>query len=109
RERRAGSEGRAPQLRNCFRPRFIAPFPEAKIMKLCLTLLLFTVTAFAAENTRWIDDLGGHVIRDAQGHVTGVNLRATWVSDADLHQLYDLPDLTTLDLSLTHITDQGMN
>ncbi len=59
-------------------------------------------------DTQWILDLGGTAIRDAQGRVTGVNLRGTWVADADLRRLTELPDLNYLDLSLTHITDQGM-
>lgn len=61
-----------------------------------------------AGDTEWITDLGGSVTRDAQGHVTGVNLRGTWVGDTDLRRLNEFPDLTVLDLSLTHITDQGM-
>jgi internalin A len=70
-------------------------------------------SATAAENkgipdTRWIEDAGGAVIRDAAGRVTGVDLRASWVTDADLRKLVELRDLTQLDLSLTRITDQGM-
>src|SRR5665213_1753694 len=75
-------------------------------------LLLWTAAAFAAgvkvEDTQWISDLGGSVARNQQGHVTGVTLRGTWVGDADLRRLPELPFLTSLDLSLTHITDQGM-
>jgi Leucine Rich repeat len=48
------------------------------------------------------------VIRDAAGRVTGVDLRSTWVTDSDLRKLLALPDLSYLNLSLTHITDQGM-
>ena len=48
------------------------------------------------------------MVRDPPGRVTGVNLRGTWVEDADLRRLAELPDLSSLDLSLTHITDQGM-
>src|SRR5215204_1918514 len=59
-------------------------------------------------DTQWIEDAGGAVTRDAQGRVTGVDLRGTWVIDTDLRKLNQLPDLNTLDLSLTHITDQGM-
>ena len=43
-----------------------------------------------------------------QAEVTGVDLRASWVTDTDLRKLTQLPDLTYLDLSLTRITDQGM-
>ena len=78
-----------------------------------LTLLLLAASAYSADikvaDTHWIDDLGGHVTRDTQGHITGVSLRGTWVADPDLRRLNDLPHLTVLDLSLTHITDQGMS
>ncbi len=75
-------------------------------MKMILTLLLGAGMAMA--DTQWVTDLGGSVIRDAQGRVTGVNLRGSWVGDTDLRRLNELPDLSYLDLSLTHITDQGM-
>jgi len=58
--------------------------------------------------TTWIEEVGGSVIRDAAGHITGVDLRASWVTDTDLRKLAQLPDLNYLDLSLTRITDQGM-
>lgn len=80
-------------------------------MRLHHLVLLCALPAFAADlktSGQWVQDLGGSIVRDAQGHVTGVNLRGTWVSDADLKQLTEFPDLTLLDLSLTHITDQGM-
>src|SRR2546425_1243879 len=94
------------------RSRFVFAEPE-KQMRACLFVLLCCGAAvFAAApkagDTNWITDLGGSVIRDSQGRVTGVNLRGTWVEDADLRRLNELPDLTFLDLSLTHITDQGM-
>jgi len=60
------------------------------------------------EDTQWIGDLGGSVVRNPHGHVTGVSLRGTWVGDVDLRRLTELPELNSLDLSLTHITDQGM-
>ena len=81
-------------------------------MKMRYVLLLCALPAFGADlktgGAQWVEDLGGSVARDARGHVTGVNLRGTWVSDADLKHLAALPDITSLDLSLTHITDQGM-
>jgi len=62
----------------------------------------------AASDTGWIEDLGGAAVRDSAGRVTGVDLRATWVTDSDLRKLLRYPHLTRLDLSLTRITDQGM-
>jgi len=76
-------------------------------------LMLLGVRSPAAEikgamDTQWIEDLGGAAIRDPAGRITGVDLRASWVTDTDLRRLVRLPYLTHLDLSLTRITDQGM-
>src|SRR5205814_6689072 len=78
-----------------------------------LGALLWIVPAPAAEiksaaDTQWIEDAGGKVVKDPAGRITGVNLRASWVTDTDLRGLVRLADLTHLDLSLTRITDQGM-
>ena len=73
-----------------------------------LAALMPAETVGRLPDTRWIEDLGGAVIRSPQGKVTGVDLRGTWVTDTDLRRLNQLPDLTYLNLSLTHITDQGM-
>ena len=75
--------------------------------------LWFAASAPAAEvipggDTQWVVDAGGAVIRDSAGKITGVDLRASWVTDSDLRKLMLLHDLTYLDLSLTRITDQGM-
>jgi len=59
-------------------------------------------------DAQWIEDAGGSVRRDATGRITGVDLRASWVTDSDLRKLLQLPYLSDLDLSLTRITDQGM-
>jgi internalin A len=59
-------------------------------------------------DTQWIEDVGGAVISDASGRITGVDLHASWVTDTDLRKLSQLPNLTYVDLSLTRITDQGM-
>ena len=56
----------------------------------------------------WIAEAGGAVTRDRAGNITGVDLRSTWVTDADLPQLAALPHLAHLDLSLTRITDHGL-
>ena len=71
-------------------------------------LLCLGASAPAAMDTQWIEDAGGSVIRDAAGRITGVDLHGSWVSDTDLRRLVQLPYLTHLDLSLTRITDQGM-
>jgi len=75
------------------------------------TILVCAVSAYpdtTKEDTQWISDLGGTVTRNSQGRIAGVSLRGTWVSDADLQHLSQYADLSVLDLSLTHITDQGM-
>jgi internalin A len=73
---------------------FAAPAPSADIR--------------SGGDVQWIEDAGGTVIRDAAGRITGVDLRASWVTDTDLRKLVTLPYLSYLDLSLTRITDQGM-
>lgn len=81
-------------------------------MKILWCTLLCVVAACgqtpAGEDTRWITGLGGSVTRNAQGLVTAINLRGTWVDDTDLRRLNRYPALSALDLSLTHITDGGM-
>jgi internalin A len=71
-----------------------------------LALLCLAAPLSAAPG--WIESLGGSVTTDARGVLTGVNLRGSWVTDTDLRRLADYPELNTLDLSLTHITDEGM-
>jgi len=56
----------------------------------------------------WVTEAGGSLTRDRAGRITGVDLRSSWVTDADLPQLAALPHLTHLDLSLTRITDHGL-
>ena len=80
---------------------------------ICYALLLCAVTSYSQdadvkEDTQWISDLGGSLTLNAQGRVTGISLRGTWVEDTDLRRLNAYPDLRVLDLSLTHITDGGM-
>jgi hypothetical protein len=69
---------------------------------------VISLSTLAAAEAGWVEALGGSVECDEAGDVVGVNLRATWVTDTDLRKLIDYPKLTWLDLSLTHITDQGM-
>lgn len=67
-----------------------------------------TVPAESKDDAHWIEDLGGSVERNAQGKVTSVCLRGTWVTDTDLRRLTRYSDLNALDLSLTHVTDAGL-
>ena len=69
---------------------------------------LLSISTLAAVDAGWVEDLGGSIERDEAGDVIGVNLRATWVTDTDLRKLAEYPKIEWLDLSLTHITDQGM-
>jgi internalin A len=61
-----------------------------------------------AAEPNWIPGADGVVTRDGQGHITTVDLRSSWVTDSDLRDLAELPYLTSLNLSLTRITDHGM-
>ncbi len=72
----------------------------------CFILLLFWLVP--VDNGDWITEAGGTVTRDRAGRITGVDLRASWVTDSDLSQLAAMPYLTNLDLSQTRITDLGL-
>lgn len=71
-----------------------------------MTLLLLALAV--VPDVSWIENAGGTFTRNAAGQVTAVNFRASWVTDADLRRLAELPALQSLDLSLTRVTDQGM-
>lgn len=75
-----------------------------------LAILLSTFAAGAAETgpLAWIEQRGGEVQRDKQARVTGVRLDLSWVADGDIAVLATLPDLKTIDLSFTLITDAGL-
>ncbi len=63
---------------------------------------------FAAGSTDWIVKLGGKLERNGAGKTVAVNLRGSWINDAEMLGLAGLPDLEKLDLSHTRITDEGM-
>ena len=64
--------------------------------------------AFGADSTDWIARLGGKAERDGAGRIVAVNLRGSWINDAEMTQLAAMPGLERLDLSHTRITDEGM-
>ncbi len=72
------------------------------------SFLMATGLLVAADSADWITAAGGVVTRDAAGRITGVDLRSSWVTDADMPLLAKLPNLARLDLSLTRITDRGL-
>ncbi len=63
----------------------------------------------ASDLVSWITAAGGVVTRDRTGQIVGVDLRASWITDSDLPALARLPNLTYLDLSLTRISDHGLD
>lgn len=75
-----------------------------------LLLLLSGLGCAAAENDpgAWVAAQEGTVTRDGAGHITGVSLRGSWITDTDLAVLARLPNLRKIDLSETHITDLGL-
>jgi hypothetical protein len=89
------------------RARFVAAEPEEELIIFhCLILILTLLTP--TDDHDWIKEAGGLVTRDRAGRITGVDLRSSWVADSDLRLLAELPQLTHLDLSLTRITDHGL-
>ena len=78
-------------------------------------MLRWTAPAFmfagllsAAGPADWITAAGGTVKVDSAGRITGVDLRSSWVTDSDMPLLAQLPHLSYLDLSMTRITDRGL-
>lgn len=89
---------------------------EIAVRALIFLVVLFAMemeAAFTADSksddlAAWLASLKGSVTTDAKSAVTGISLRGTWVTDVDLDRLTRLPTLRTLDLSLTDVTDAGM-
>ena len=81
-----------------------------KVLRFALLICAVSIYGGAPtkEDTHWITDLGGTVVRNADGLVTAISLRGSWVTDTDLRRLNRYAALSVLDLSLTHITDGGM-
>lgn len=88
--------------------RGIPAIPVLLSVALCFGPFASAADVNTAEGDKWIEEVGGAIIRDSSGKITGVDLRSSWVTDTDLRELLKLSDLSFLDLSLTRITDQGM-
>src|SRR5262245_10495485 len=75
-------------------------------MRLLVSMLL--AMPVLAADPGWIAKLGGRIERDGAGRIVAVNLRGSWINDAEMIDLARLPDLERLDLSHTRISDEGM-
>ena len=73
-----------------------------------LCVFLLTTLLIFPPNPDWITAAGGTITRDRAGNVIAVDLRASWITDADVPQLAALPHLAQLDLSHTRLTDHGL-
>ena len=77
-------------------------------MRAALLLLMCASRLFATDINSSVADAGGLVTHMDRGRGLFVDLRGSWVTDADLAQIARMPDLRKLDLSLTKIGDHGM-
>jgi hypothetical protein len=55
-----------------------------------------------------VEAIGGHVLRGSDGNVIEVSLARTWASDDDVERLTAIKTLQRLDLSFTYVTDAGV-
>lgn len=83
-----------------------------RTLTLLLGLLISGVT-FAAELSeiavvKRLQSEGVTVALNSEGDAIAVNLTSTWITDADLALVAALPKLETIDLSLTKVTDLGL-
>ena len=78
------------------------------MLRFTAPVLVFAGCLAAAGPSDWITSAGGTVKMDKAGRVTGVDLRSSWVTDSDMPLLAQLPHLSYLDLSMTRITDRGL-
>lgn len=78
-------------------------------MRLAWIAIAATASLGAADLTSWITEAGGAVTRDRTGQIVAVDLRASWITDSDIAELARLPNLAHLDLSLTRISDHGLD
>jgi len=77
-------------------------------MRLASIAIAATACLGARDLSSWITDAGGAVTRDRTGQIVAVDLRASWITDSDMPELTRLPNLALLDLSLTRISDHGL-
>lgn len=76
-------------------------------MRMFLIPILAFALAAATGDRDWVATHGGTAQTDAEGRVIAVNLRSSWITDADLLGLAAMTDVRELNLSHTRITDIG--
>ena len=84
-----------------------------KVVCAVLAAIVTTGIALAADPPNaaiatWIESQGGSVVRAADGRIVEVSLARTWATDNDVQRLAELKDLKRLDLSLTYVSDRGI-
>ncbi len=57
----------------------------------------------------WVRSLGGRVVCNSEGEIISVELRHAWLIDSDLKKLANFPDLESIDLAYTKVTDEGLS
>ena len=86
-------------------------------MRIVLVIVLFAFTSKADARgetiqqrsfSAWVHDEQGTISEDARSHSLSVSLRASWISDVDLEKLEPSLGIRQLDLSLTRVTDLGL-
>jgi internalin A len=61
-----------------------------------------------ANIARWVEGLGGQVVRGPDGNIVEVSLARTWASNNDLDRVVEIKGLKRLDLSFTYVSDPGI-
>lgn len=61
-----------------------------------------------ADIARTVEALGGEVVRGPGGNIVEVSLARTWASDSDVERVVEIKKLRRLDLSFTYVTDAGI-
>src|SRR5512138_3612177 len=76
---------------------------------LCLLLLASSLAAADLSGVAsWLQEQGGTVTIDRASQAASISLRQSWVTDGDLARLASIATIRRLDLSYTHITDNGL-
>jgi len=73
-----------------------------------LLALAFPLSAAEPDVISGLVSLGARLTKNSAGEVTAVDLSNAWLSDADLELLAKLPQLESINLAYTKITDEGL-